>query len=81
MKNISLYFKEGSSDKEYHIQLIPMEKGFVVNFQYGRVGNTLTPGTKTPIAVSEAEADKVYNKLVKEKMGKGYQPLEGVGKK
>jgi len=81
MKNISLYFKEGTSDKEYHVQLNPAGKGFVVNFQYGRVGNTLTPGTKTPLAVSEPEAEKIYEKLVKEKMGKGYRPLEGSIKK
>jgi len=81
MENISLYFKEGSSDKEYHIQLKQLGKGFFVNFQYGRVGNTLTPGTKTPLGVSEPEAEKIYNKLVKEKMGKGYRPLEGSVKK
>src|ERR1035437_4676329 len=72
MKNVSLYFKEGSSDKEYHIQLEEAKGGFVVNFQYGRVGNALQTGTKTPSPVSEAEADKIYTKLLKEKTAKGY---------
>ena len=77
MKNISLYFKEGSSDKEYHAQMVKSGKGVVVNFQYGRVGNALQSGTKTPTPVSEEEADKIYTKLVKEKMGKGYQEAPG----
>jgi bifunctional non-homologous end joining protein LigD len=80
MKSISLYFKEGGSDKEYHAQMVKMGKGVVVNFQYGRVGNALQSGTKTPIAVTEEEADKIYTKLVKEKMGKGYAEKSGPGK-
>ncbi len=79
MKNISLYFKEGSSDKEYHVQLEKVEGGFVVNFQYGRVGNALQSGTKTSTPVSETEADKIYTKLVREKTAKGYS--EGEKKK
>lgn len=76
MKNISLYFKEGSSDKEYHVQMVKSGKGVVVNFQYGRVGNALQTGTKTPEPVSEEEAEKIYNKLVAEKKRKGYdEPL------
>lgn len=77
MKNISLYFKEGSSDKEYHVQMVKSGKGVVVNFQYGRVGNALQSGTKTPVPVSEEEAEKVYDKLVKEKMRKGYAEAPG----
>jgi bifunctional non-homologous end joining protein LigD len=73
IKEISLFFKEGTSDKEYHVQMVKSDKGVVVNFQYGRVGNTLTAGTKTPTPVSEEEAEKIYGKLLKEKMGKGYK--------
>lgn len=49
---------------------------FSVLFQYGRVGNTLTSGTKTLIPVDEAEANKVYDKLIKDKKGKGYKEKE-----
>jgi bifunctional non-homologous end joining protein LigD len=35
-KSVSLYFKNGSSDKEYHATLEPKDDGFVVNFAYGR---------------------------------------------
>lgn len=72
IKKISLYFKEGSSDKEYHTQLEEVEGGFVVNFQYGRRGSTLTTGTKTKTPVLFEKAEKAYNSLVKEKLAKGY---------
>lgn len=72
MKQISLFFKEGSSDKEYHAQLEPKGSGFVVNFQYGRRGSTLTAGTKTPSPLPQAKAEAIYEKLVQEKMAKGY---------
>jgi len=71
-KSISLFFKSGNSNKEYHIQLEKSGDGFVVNFQYGRVGNALQSGTKTPTPVSEVEAEKIYAKLEKEKRAKGY---------
>jgi bifunctional non-homologous end joining protein LigD len=81
MKSISLYYKDGSSNKEYHTQMVKSDKGVVVNFQYGRVGNALQTGTKTPTPVSEVEAEKIYDKLVKEKIGKGYKEREDSEKK
>ncbi len=72
MKNASLYYKEGTSDKEYHMQLEESNGGYVVNFQYGRVGNALQSGTKTPTPVTLEEAEKIYTKLYKEKTAKGY---------
>lgn len=76
-ESISLYFTEGSSDKEYHAQLVAdgADK-FVVNFQYGRRGSALQTGSKTPAPVDYAKAKKVYDKLVAEKTGKGYTPAE-----
>jgi bifunctional non-homologous end joining protein LigD len=71
-KSVSLYYKEGSSDKEYHIQLVEVQGGNLVNFQYGRRGGTLNSGTKTLVPVSIVAAEQVYNKLLKEKTGKGY---------
>jgi bifunctional non-homologous end joining protein LigD len=69
---ISLYYQQGSSDKEYHVQLAPQGAGWVVNFQYGRRGGALNSGTKTQQPVSEAEARKIYARLVTEKKAKGY---------
>lgn len=34
-KTVSLFYREGSSDKEYHVSLEPKGEGFVVNFAYG----------------------------------------------
>lgn len=71
-ESASLYFREGSSDKVYHAQLEPAGGGFVVNFQYGRRGSTLQSGTKTATPLPLDKAQKVYDKLVAEKKGKGY---------
>lgn len=75
--NKSLYFKDGSSDKEYHCQVVPQGNGYVVNFQYGRRGSALQSGTKTPTPVSKEEAEKIFIKLANEKIRKGY--VEGAG--
>lgn len=72
MKKADLFFQEGTSNKEYHLQLEESGSGYVVNFQYGRVGNALQSGTKTATPVTLPEAEKIYDKLLKEKLGKGY---------
>ena len=74
MENITLYFREGSSDKIYQAAIEPKDGGCVVTFAYGRRGSTLSTGTKTQSPVSHAEAKAIYEKLVKEKTAKGYTP-------
>jgi bifunctional non-homologous end joining protein LigD len=70
---ISLYFREGSSDKVYHAQIAPDGIDlYSVNFQYGRRGSTLQTGTKTAAPVALAQAQKIFDKLVAEKRAKGY---------
>ena len=77
-QSISLYYKEGSSDREYHVQLESAGNGFVVNFQYGRRGSTLQIGTKTTSPIPLDKAQKIYDKLISEKKGKGYtEGMEG----
>ena len=73
IQSTSLYFHEGSSDKVYHAAIEPEGEGYIVTFAYGRRGNTLTTGTKTPYQVSLREATKVFDKLVSSKLAKGYQ--------
>lgn len=75
----NLYFKEGSSDKVYHVTLEAKGKGHVVNFSYGRRGSTLTTGTKTNSPVTMEEAAKVFQKLVNSKLAKGYKPMDSEG--
>ena len=67
MDQITLYFKDGKSDKVYRAEIEPKDGGFVVNFAYGRRGGNMTTGTKTKSPVALDEAKVIYNKLVKEK--------------
>ncbi len=74
-EKITLYFKQGASDKVYHASMEEVDGNqFVVNFAYGRRGATLTTGTKTKTPVDYASAKKTYDKLVKSKTSKGYAP-------
>lgn len=74
-ESVSLFFKEGTSDKEYHAQLEENDGGWTVNFQYGRRGSALRAESKTSQPLPYQEAKKIYDKVVREKIGKGYQPL------
>src|ERR1039458_100460 len=49
---ITLYYREGSTDKVYHAAIEPQGEGFVVNIAYGRRGSTRSTGTKTQIPVN-----------------------------
>ena len=71
-ERVTLYYREGSSDKVYQAAMEPAGNQFVVNFAYGRRGATLTTGTKTSSPVDYAAAKKIYAKLVSEKKAKGY---------
>jgi bifunctional non-homologous end joining protein LigD len=73
-ENITLYFKDGSSDKEYRAQLVQDGDGYQVHFQYGKRNGTLTAGSKTTEPVPYAAAKKAYDKLVSSKTSKGYTP-------
>ena len=73
----SLYFREGNSDKEYHVAIEPEGEGYHVTYAYGRRGNTLTTGSKTRDIVDLAEATSIHDKLVRRKMAKGYRPADG----
>ena len=73
-ESITLYFRQGGSDKIYSACIEDKDGGHVVNFAFGRRGNTLQTGTKNFTPVSFDEAKKIYNKLVREKTQKGYTP-------
>lgn len=72
LSNITLYYREGSSDKVYQCQIEPAGERFTVNFAYGRRGSTLNTGTKTNVPVDFDSAQRIFDKLVKEKKSKGY---------
>lgn len=73
-RSVTLYFKQGGSEKVYHASLESKAGGFVVNFAYGLRGSTLCSGTKTTQPLEYENAVRVYEKLVKEKTSKGYTP-------
>jgi bifunctional non-homologous end joining protein LigD len=75
-EQITLYYREGSSDKVYRAAIEPSGTGFSVNFAYGRRGATLQTGTKTAKPVDRATAKDLFDKLVQEKTAKGYTPGE-----
>ena len=78
IQHIELYYREGSSDKVYKASITEEDKGlFHVNFAYGRRGNSLTTGSKTPKPVAYEAAKKIYDKLINEKLAKGYQEATG----
>ncbi len=76
MEQITLYFKQGSSDKIYQASILPQDGGHVVQFQYGRRGSALQSGQKNPEPVPYDEAKKIYDQLIASKVAKGYQPGE-----
>src|ERR1035438_10623570 len=71
-EHITLYYREGSSDKVYQASIEPQGELFLVNFAYGRRGSTMSTGTKTQMPVDYDSAKSIYDKLVREKMAKGY---------
>lgn len=73
-RKITLYYKEGNSDKVYHIQLNEFGGGYTVTFSYGRRGSAMKDGTKTVEPVALDKAEKIYVQLVAEKQAKGYTP-------
>ena len=76
MEHITLYYRQGSSDKIYQASIEPKDSQYVVNFSYGRRGSTHQTGTKTPAAVEYGAAKAIYDKLIAEKKAKGYTPGE-----
>ncbi|MEZ0610266.1 hypothetical protein ACAW74_17245 [Fibrella sp. WM1] len=73
VKQTKLYFKEGTSDKVYEVDLCEVGTGqYVVNFRFGKRGAALKEGSKTTAPVSLPQAEAVFNALEMEKRKKGY---------
>lgn len=77
VESVSLFYRDGGSDKVYHANLLPEGEGFVVKFAYGRRGSALVAGTKTTAPVTREKAKAIFDKLVAEKTSKGYTAEEG----
>jgi len=74
--NTRLTFESGNSSKEYNVTINQTGDGYTVNFAYGRIGSSLTTGTKTPTPVSLDQAQAIAEKLLRAKLKKGYIPSE-----
>lgn len=73
-ESLTLYFREGASDKVYQAQINETQEGCTVTFAYGRRGSTMKDGSKTLAPVPYENAKKIFDKLVCEKTAKGYTP-------
>jgi bifunctional non-homologous end joining protein LigD len=67
-----MYFRQGSSDKVYHLQLENAEDKWSVQAQWGRRGSALQSDVKLSNSPYE-EAKRLYDRIFREKTGKGYQ--------
>lgn len=76
-ESVKLFFKEGASNKFYFASLEKKNDGFVVNFSYGRIGNSPQIGSKTNSPVPYEKAKKVFDQLVLSKTSKGYTEETG----
>ena len=74
-ERIDLYYQQGSSDKVYHLQLENVEGTWSVNAQWGRRGSSLQSDTKAS-GVPYEEAKRVFDRVLREKTGKGYRVAE-----
>jgi len=76
VKSVTLFCVEGGSNKQYTVWMERSGNGWLVNFQFGPVGGWVQGGAKTKSPVSRAQAEKVYEGLLKQKRAKGYSEGE-----
>ena len=74
IKSVNLNFEDGKSDKFYNIAIndVSADGKYTVDFHYGRNGTDGQRGTKTKEPVTLDKAQQIYDKVVKQKMAKGY---------
>ena len=77
-ERIELFYQQGSSDKVYHLELENAEDKWSVNAQWGRRGSALQRDVKAG-NVTYDEAKRVYDRILREKTGKGYRVAQTNG--
>jgi hypothetical protein len=63
MQSVSLHSSAGGADKLYNVFLLPKDDGYIVNYQNGRRGGTLTNGTKTATPVPLDKAQAIFEQI------------------
>ena len=76
MKEITLYYTQGSSDKVYQVRLVEAEGGYNVTYANAARGRALNHKLKTPSPLSLDKAEAVFERQVKAKAKKGYTTNE-----
>lgn len=71
-ESVHLFFTAGTSDKEYKIHLVETDGGWLANFEYGKRGSKLRPGTMTKDPVDYAVAKKAFDKKLASQLADGY---------
>ena len=80
MSFITLHYREGSSDKIYQASLVDVGGLHEIHFAYGRRGSAMVTGKKTLTPVPKAEAMRIWDRLIAEKIKKGYREMgESIG--
>lgn len=76
-KRVTLHDQGGNSPKIYEVDLCQIsEDKYIVNFRSGRPGKNLKEGSETVKAVSLAEAERIFEKLIAGKKKKGYEYVD-----
>lgn len=75
-ETIALFYKGGSSDKEYHVHLKQADGGWLVEIQYGKRGSSLKSSLKTKSPIDYPLAKKTYDKTVNDQLKDGYTPAQ-----
>lgn len=73
-ETISLYLKNETSDKEYHVHLRQVEALWSVETQHARRGSALRSTLKTKDPLDYVEAKAAYDKIVRGQLREGYTP-------
>jgi hypothetical protein len=82
VRTLKLWFRQGPADQVYEVDLVDTEAQapdarFLVNIRYGRRGQVLREGTRTPVPVSRAEAEKIFDSVIVSKVNEGYRRMDG----
>jgi predicted DNA-binding WGR domain protein len=76
----TLLYQAGSSIKVYEVDLWEVTPDrYVVNYRYGKQGSTLKEGSQTPTALPLAGAQSAFDKLIADKIAKGYHEAGSAG--
>ncbi len=76
-RKTTLRLHNDKSDKTYKISLTKSGEGYIVNFEYGKTGGNLKPGTKTRDPVDIEQATKLYENVLARKLVDGYSVESG----